>query len=66
MSLTHTSEAKPDLSGNPEASVSETVPVSLENENRLSDVYQWQNENLGPLSSEKNGEKIVTVIKKVG
>lgn len=47
--------------------VAQTVPIAAEtdNENGLSNVDQWENDHSSPLPSDKNEEKIVTVVKKV-
>lgn len=62
--MTRTTEANSELDAHPEVTVSQTI--ALENENGISNVDQWQKENLGPQSSEKNEEKLVTIVKKVG
>lgn len=65
MLMTHTTEAISELDANSDVAVSQSLSTALKDENEISDVDHWQNENLGPLSSEKNEEKLVTVVKKV-
>lgn len=61
--MTHASEDLLD----PGVDIAQTVPIAAEtdNENGISDVDQWGNDQSSPLPSEKTEEKIVTVVKKV-
>lgn len=60
--MTHATE---DLTTNPEISAAQTLSLSSETDNGALSHEHYDNETPGPLSSEKNEEKLVTIIKKV-
>lgn len=60
--MTHATE---DLTTNQEVFAAQTLSNPSETDNGISHLEQWGSENPGPLSSEKNEEKLVTHIKKV-
>lgn len=54
-----------DLPANPETAQTFQFPIETVDNNGLTEADPPENENPGPLSSENNEEKLVTVVKKV-